>query len=57
MDEILEILKNELEVYTFKGKSYNHEIKIIRLKDDKLSLNEFNMEEDKFKKLLEWLEG
>lgn len=55
-NEILEILKEQLEVYTFKGKTYNHEIKLIRFTDDRLSLNDLNMDEDKFKKLLDWLE-
>ena len=55
-NEILEILKEQLEVYMFKGKTYNHEIKLIRFTDDRLSLNDLNMDEDKFKKLLDWLE-
>jgi hypothetical protein len=55
-NEILEILKEQLEVYTFKGKTYNHEITIIRFTDDRLSLNDLNMDENKFKKLLDWLE-
>ncbi len=55
-EEILKILKEELEVYTCKGKIYNREIKLIRFTDERLSLNDLNMDEDKFKKLLDWLE-
>lgn len=54
-EEILKILKEELEVHTFKGKTYNREIKLIRFTDDRLSLNDLNMDKDKFKKLLDWL--
>ena len=55
--EILDILKNELEIYRFVGKLYKREIELIRFKDERLTLNESNMDEEKFKKLIKWLEG
>lgn len=55
-EEILKILKEQLEVNTIKGKTYNGEIKLIRFTDDRLTLNDLNMDESKFKKILEWLE-
>lgn len=56
-EEILKILKEQLEINTIKGKTYNGEIKLIRFTDDRLTLNDLNMDEAKFKKILEWLEG
>lgn len=56
-EEILKILKEQLEINKIKGKTYNGEIKLIRFTDDRLTLNDLNMDEAKFKKILEWLEG
>lgn len=55
--EILDILKRQLEIYRFKGKTYNREIELIRFTNERLSLNDLDMDEEEFKKLIKWLEG
>ena len=55
--EILDILKRQLEIYRFKEKTYNIEIELIRFTNERLTLNDLDMNEEEFRKLIKWLEG
>ena len=55
--EILDILKRQLEIYRFKEKTYNIEIELIRFTNERFTLNDLDMNEEEFRKLIKWLEG